>query len=208
MEKSLIVGFYLFLIATAAWAQNNDKIKVQKIEADLKPAPVYRLQTGELNVDYNRKWLIIEAELESQPEWVDEVTLKFYVAAFYGPAAKMAPKDGYDVLAASVTVVNVQRNAGTGKKKIVPVFLDANTVKKYEVTNLQNFIQDVAVQVWYNQTLVDEKWWKGNQVRPGRFWEQKQPRTGILLNLMQSPWYPAFSDYYEQVKSQGGSPQF
>jgi len=43
-----------------------------------------------------------------------------------------------------------------------------------------------------------------NARRGDRFWEQKQPIGGVLLNLLQSPWWPAFSEHYEQVKPSGG----
>ena len=56
------------------------------------------------------------------------------------------------------------------------------------------------MQVFYKGVSQDKHWM--TEVKKGTdFWETKQPRNGILMNLLQSPWFPAYSEYYEQVKS-------
>ncbi|MBI4025601.1 MAG: hypothetical protein HY360_11525 [Verrucomicrobia bacterium] len=207
MKNLLAAGIMLVFIATEVSAQTTQPtksdIKIKKIDVELSLAPRYTTQGQSIprqaQSDQNRKWLVVEAELESGPDWVDEVTVKFFVVANYGSTAKEKPADNYDILATSVTVVNMQRNVGTGQKNIVPVFMDANTVKRYGATGIQQFIPQVAVQVIYKGTLQDTHWMTGVQ-KDVRFWETKQPRAGVLLNLTQSPWSPAFLDHYEQVK--------
>ncbi len=210
----IMLGLFVTLTNQTVLAQQlQPQITVKKIEAELVRAPLYTinhhgqtiLQRGIQAVDNgsaDRKWLIIETELESKPEWADEVQIKFYVGIDYAPSVKVVPPGSYDVLTASVTVVNVQKSAGNSRKTLVPVFLDANTVKKYGGTSIQQFVPEIVVQVVYKGVLQDTKWWKSQQ-RYGRFWEQKQPVNGVLLNLTQSPWAPAFNEYYEQVKPTG-----
>lgn len=210
MKTLLVLASCLVLSLSSALAQVNTEIRVKKIDVELKHAPRYTANTDNqtIQVDPSRRWLLVEVELESTPEWADEVTLRAYVVVNYGPAAKDPPKDGYDVLAGNVTIVNLARNAGgTGRKNIVPLFVDSNTVKKYGASSIQQFVPEVAVQVMYKGVLQDTKWWK-NEQKNGRFWEAKQPRTGALLNLTQSPWYPAFAEVYEQVKSATAAPAF
>lgn len=203
MKHIILAAFGLSLSLAPVFAQydNDEKadIKVRKIDVSLVPAPRYLLQSSSPASDPTKKWLVVDADLLVAPEWADEITLKFYVATFYGPNVKEnVPEGGYDVLSATVTIANVQRNVGTGRKAIVPVFLDANTVKKYEPSSIDKFVQDVVVQAYYKGVLQSTKWMKNPD--NGRFWEKKQPRNGLLLNFLQSPWYPAYVDHYEQVK--------
>jgi len=203
--KKIPVVVVCFLLCSYSVQAQKQEIQVKKIDVELKAAPGYRLQTGEMNHDASLKWLVVEAELESKPEWADEVNVQFYVVANYGSNAKGAvPPDRYDILSTSVTIVNMEKNTGTGKKNLVPVFMDARTVKKYDAAGIQQFIPEVAVSVMYKGALQHIKWMKNES--SGRFWERKQPRAGILLNLMQSPWWPVNADYYELVKP-AGSPQ-
>lgn len=211
MKKITFLGAAVFLfIGHASFGQQKSDIIVKDIDVDLKAAPKYSLQgNAPPPVDADRKWLVVEAQLEGIPDWAEEVTVKFYVVANYGPNAKGIdiPADKYDVLTTTVTIVNMQGNKVSGKKNIVPVFMDSNTVKKYGLSGIHQFIPEVAVQVFYKGILQDTKWKKSEQ-QSGRFWEKKQPRQGILLNLMQSPWSPAFVEHYEQVKPSTGGPAF
>jgi hypothetical protein len=203
MKKLIALGLAAFMMTTVSYAQKEEaEIKIKKIEVSLEPAPRYALQKPVPQADSSLKWLVVEAELECQPEWADEVTLKFYIVAQYNQTVRgeYVPKDGYDILATTVTVVNMKRNVGTGAKNIVPVFLDSNSVKKYGAVTKDAFIPEVAVQVMYKGKLQDTKWMK-NEQRSGRFWEAKQPKMGILMNLLQSPWWPAYGDFYEQVRA-------
>ncbi len=208
MEKIIILGFCYTLITLSIQAQyNRPDIVVKKINIDLSPAPRYSVQGQSLPAqvppnDSNKRWLIVEAELECAVQWADEVTLRFYVVANYGPTAKSAPPDKFDILATSVTVVNLQRNVGTGKRNIIPVFMDANTVQKYGAMGVKQFIPQVAVQVYYKGALQDT-FWMSNVQKGVRFWETKSPRIGILLNLFQSHSSNAFSDFYAQDKRSG-----
>ena len=211
----LMVGvFFVVFASQAVFAQQlQGQITVKNIEAKLVRPPQYTIRNPDgdqiiaegirvmENQSSDRKWLIIEVELESKPEWADEVQLRFYVGVKYAPTIKMVPPGSYDVLTASVTVVNVQKSTGNVRKILVPVFLDADTVKKYGGTSIDRFIPEIAVQVSY-KGFIDTKWWKNAQ-QNGRFWEQKQPISGVLLNLTQSPWAPAFNEYYQQVKPSG-----
>jgi len=204
MKKRLWTVFLALGMVALLSAQQNPQaeIRIKKIDVDLKSAPRYTVTPTAPSTDQTAKWLIVEAELESVAEWADEVTVKFFVVANYGSGVKgsSVPPDGFDILSASVTVVNMQKNFGTGKKNIVPVFMDANTVKKYGQAGKTQFIPQVAVQVMYKGAVQDLQWMSAAQ-KGVRFWETKSPKNGVLMNLIQSPWFPAYAEYYEQVKS-------
>lgn len=194
-----------FALAAAGAPAQQPVIQIKKIDVSLEAAPKYQVtvQQQRPQPDSNRKWLVVEAELDCQPEWCEELQLRYYVVANYGPQARERSQDGYDILSATVAVVNVPRNVNTGRKNVVPVFMDANTVRKYGAVSKEQFIPEVAIQVYYKGVLQDTRWLKSEQ-QSGRFWEKKQPVGGVLLNLQQSPWWPAFSEFYEQVKPSGG----
>jgi ribosome biogenesis SPOUT family RNA methylase Rps3 len=193
------IGCFLTVASVAA---EEPEITIKKISVDLRPAPRYELQRSVPETDSSLKWLVVEAELDCQPEWADEVTLRFYVVANYGPGVKgdFVPQGRFDLLAATVTVVNMRRNVGTGRKNIVPVFLNSRSVKKYGALSKSQFIEQVAVQVMYKGKVQDTQWM--TTARQGeRFWEAMPPKNGILVNLLQTPWWPAYGDFYEQVKT-------
>ncbi len=202
MKNRILAISFSFLIVSTAFSQDNNnkqEIKIKDVTASLDQAPRYAMSGQQPQADQSKKWLVIEAILDSEPEWADEVTLKFYVAAQY-----FKEKDRFDILATTVTVVNVPKNPGGGKKNIVPVFLDPNSVKKYGGSGTQ-FVLQIAVQVYYKGRLQDTFWM--TPLNKGKsFWESTPPRGGVLLNLMQSPWSPAFIDYYEQVKPASAVP--
>jgi len=210
MKKILVLAFCLApsLFFSTLWLpaqQRKPEITIKDINVKLEGSPRYELLEKSLQ-PASGKWVVIEAELESTPEWVNEATVTFYVAANYGANTKAyAPPDKYDILTASVTIVNMPGNVGSGNKNIVPMFIDSRTVKKYDQGNLQSLIPQVAVQVMYGGTLQHIKWWK-KALGEVRFWEQKEPRRGVLLNLSQSPWWPAYGEDYVQVKPQASQP--
>jgi hypothetical protein len=211
MKKSFLIiplSLVLGMGFLAAQNQQNSEIKIHKITAELRAPPVYQMQQGPRAPmpEANKKWLAIEVELTSKAEWAEEVQVKFYVVANYGSSAKgdYVPRDKYDVLATTVNIVNMQGNEAGGKKNVVPVFMDPKTVKRYGESAIGSFIPEVAVQVYYKGILQDTKWMR-NQQKSGRFWEAKQPKSGVLLNFLQSPFFPAFFEEYEQVKPSGSS---
>jgi hypothetical protein len=203
MRKLLISVCSLSLITSLSFGQAvKPEITVKKIDVQLSQAPIYtvnsqKIPAGQPKRDSTKEWLVIHAELESEAEYVDDVQVKFYVVASYG--AKGVSASPYDILESKVSVVGMRKNKGTGNKNIIPVFVDPNTVKKYGESALANFIPEVVVEVRAKGILQDLYVWKN--VRKGvRFWEQEPTKPGVLLNLLQSPWWPAFADYYEQVK--------
>lgn len=187
------------VVGTFASAQ-QPVVQIKKIDVYLEAAPKYQaaVQQQKPQPDSNRKWMVVEAEIETLPEWCEELQLRYFVVANYGPQARDRAPDGFDILSANVTVVNVPR----GRKNVVPVFMDANTVRKYGAITKEQFVPQVAVMVYYKGVLQDTQW-MSNIKKGERFWEQKQPIAGVLLNLLQSPWWPAFSEFYEQVKPGG-----
>jgi hypothetical protein len=118
------------------------------------------------------------------------------------PAGKLPDDQQFEILTTTVNILNMQKTEGKGRKSIVPVFMDPSTVKRYGEGTVQKFIPEVAVQVMYHGLLENTKWMtQEGEKKYGRFWEtKKSPKPGTLLNLLQSPWYPAYSDYYERVK--------
>jgi hypothetical protein len=213
VNKLHLLCFCALFFATSAFAESKSDIFVKDINLTLSAAPSYELQASPKGKslprqDTGNRWVLIEAELDSKLDWADEVQVKFYVVANYSPgafvegavASKLPNDQQYNILTTTVSIVNMPKSGTAGRKNIVPVFIDPNTVKKYGGEgNLQKFIPEVVVEVMYKGVLQDRRW-KNNEKGSGNFWEKKQPKPGVLLNLLQSPWWPAYSDYYERVK--------
>ncbi|MDD2707747.1 MAG: hypothetical protein PHV34_07025 [Verrucomicrobiae bacterium] len=207
MKKMIIVVFLAVSFAFSIHAQQQRvDIVVKEIKVDLVQAPKYGVTVHKQlpQPDSSLKWLIIEADLDSSLEWADDVVLRFYVVAQYGNNARgdHVPQDRWDVLASSVTVTSLKKGKG-----VVPMYIDSTTVKKYGAVAVQQFIPEVVVQVMYKGAVQHTKWMR-NEQQSGRFWEKKQPKSGFLVDITKSPWWPAFSENYEQVKPMTAAPAF
>ncbi len=136
-----------------------------------------------VNAGTPTKWLRVEVEFDSTPEWADNVEFRWYIAV---PGDKRPV-----VFTDSVTHINVKR----GSRHLSVIFMPPRTVERYA----RNFkIERLAVQLWYDQKLVDTGGWP-NEPKT-RWWEEVKPEHGFLLNLLQTPFAVLEFDRYEQIK--------
>lgn len=129
------------------------------------------------------KWLRVEVEFDSSPEWSDNLEFKWYIAV----AGDKKPV----VFADSVTHINVKR----GGRHASVIFMPPRTVDRY-AKNSQ--VKQIAVQLWHDQKLVDTGGWPSEPKT--RWWEEVKPERGALLNLLQTPFGVLEYDRYEQIK--------
>ena len=169
----------------SAGGASGYELKLNKITRQLMTTPDYRaLDSGMSSRPSltNVKWLQIEVEFESKPEWADDVQVKYYVLLGKGQDARLFVGD--------VTHVNVAR----GNRHYSAMFMHPNTVERYG----HGQIEAVAAQIFYKNRPVDQ-----NSVPPmdARWWEKYTPTPGFLLMPQQTPWSLTMYDHYEAVKN-------
>jgi hypothetical protein len=129
----------------------------------------------------NAKWLQVEVQFGSDPDWVDELQVKYYVLLGKGQDAR--------VFSGQMTHVNVAR----GSYHYSAMFMQPNTVQEYG----HGQVEAVAAQIFYKNQLVGQ-----DSVPPSRvdWWEKSTPTTGFLLSPQQTPWLVIANERYEAVK--------
>jgi len=178
----LIPGLLSF--AQAPDSETTSTFKIRTIRQQLVSAPDYHsliLGTGNRSSAMSEKWLRIETEFDSTPEWADDVQLKYYVLLGSGKKSRMFVGD--------VTYVNVAR----GSRHISAMFMHPNTVQRYG----NGDVQSVAVQVFHRGQLIDQD---SAPASRDRWWEGYTPVPGFLLTPQQTPWSIISYDRYEALK--------
>ena len=163
---------------------SSQEVKITRIVRQLVTPPDYRaLETGTIfrPPTLNVKWLQVEVEFESKPEWADEVQIKYYVLMSKGQEARL--------FVGEITHVDVPR----GSHHYSAMFMHPNMVERYG----RGQIESVAAQIFYKNRPVDQ-----NSVPQtgARWWEKYTPTPGFLLMPQQTPWILTSYDHYEAVK--------
>jgi hypothetical protein len=174
----------LLSFAQAPDTANPTNFKIRTIRQQLVSAPDYRsliTGAGPHSNTLSDKWLRIETEFDSTPEWADDVQVKYYVLLGSGKDTRMFVGD--------VTYVNVAR----GLRHISAMFIHPNTVQRYG----NGEVQSVAVQIFHKGQLIDQD---SGPASHERWWESYTPVPGYLLTPLQTPWSILSYDRYEALK--------
>ncbi len=165
-------------------AGNGPTLKIRTIRQQLVAAPDYRsliMGAGSRSTTLSEKWLRIETEFDSTPEWADDVQVKYYVLLGSGRDTRMFVGD--------VTYVNVAK----GPRHVSAMFMHPNTVQRYG----NGDVQSVAVQIFHRGQLIDQD---SAPASRQRWWEGYTPVPGYLLTPQQTPWSIISYDRYEALK--------
>jgi hypothetical protein len=129
----------------------------------------------------SKKWLEIETDFTSDPDWADDVMLKYYVLIGRGRDTKL--------FVGEMTYVNVAK----GNRHLSAMYMHPNTVERYG----RGQVEAVAVQLFYKGQLIDQA---SSPASRERWWERYTPQTGYLLNPQQTPWSVVAYERYESLK--------
>ena len=146
--------------------------KVNNIRQQQRRAPDYGgsgTTLGGQGMWSNQPWMYFEVDFSSDPEWADDVTLRFYVLMQYGRQNKM--------FTGEVTHVNVKK----GSHHYSAMFMHPSTVERYG----QGKVEAVAVRLEHQGRLMDEA---SDKPTKARWWETVTPVPGFLLKPLQTPW--------------------
>ena len=129
----------------------------------------------------------ITTEYSTAPEWMDELEFRYYALV----QSKKGKKE-YTLLRGDVTYVNIERNAGGGPRHKSVVYLHPTTLARY------GEVERLAVLIYYQGRLI------GIESEPStkqRWWEQLTPKSGYVLNRLESPFAMINYDDYEAIKA-------
>lgn len=175
----------LLSFAQAPAPPNAAPFKIKRIYQQTIAPPDYRaLMTGSGNTgtSMNDRWLRIETEFDSTPDWADDVQLKYYVLLSNGRATRL--------LVGDVTYVNVPRGMG----HYSGMYVHPNTLLRYG----NGQAQAIGVQLLYKGQLIDQT---STPPTPDRWWERYTTTvSGFLLNPQQTPWSLIAYSRYEALK--------
>jgi hypothetical protein len=131
-----------------------------------------------------QQWIEVEVNLESNVDWTDELTVKYYILI-----------DG-QCLTGQVTHIDVPR----GRDLYSVMYVPPVTIQRILNGNplSPNDIQDVGVELVINGQVLDTKSWKtpGSQ----QWWENQQQVPGKVLNKDQTPFAALIWDRYLPCK--------
>lgn len=175
----------LLTFAQDADYPNGPPFKIDAIHQSLVSPPDYSQAvsgTGSSrSMALGDRWLKIETEFDSAPQWADDVQLKYYVLLGDGRDLRMFVGD--------VTYVNVAK----GLHHYSAMFMHPNTIQRYG----NGQVQAVAVQLFYKGQPIDLT---TSPPTHKRWWDSYQPRSGFLLSPQQTPWSVMSFGRYEELK--------
>ena len=174
-----------------AVAQGQYPITVKNINFSLENAPAYVVggaKVPQQGMSSAQKWVILEVEFETSPDWVDEVTFEMFLLIQNGNQQF------------NIQGVGVYQDIEKGPSHKIALYLAPQTYKRYSGVATQQAIKDVAVKITYQGAVVDTYSDKLRRRNTQRWWETVAPQRAILRTLKDTPWFALYYGYYEQLK--------
>lgn len=164
-------------------AQGKADFEIKNIRQQQVDAPNYggNSDLGGRPSTLWRKWLKIEVQFESKPDWSDDVQVKYYVLIGKGEDRRL--------LVGEVTHINVAR----GSQHYSAMFMQPNTLKRYGAGQ----IEQVTIRLFHKGALVSTM--SEPAARDG-WWDRFQPVPGYLLPPQDTPWAPVADERFEAIK--------
>lgn len=107
-------------------------------------------------------WWYVEVDFTSEPDFADDVTLRYYVVIGEGRELRM--------FTGETTHINVKK----GRRHYAAMFMHPSTVDRYG----QGKVAAVAVQLYHQGRLMDQA---SDPNARSRWWETMTPTPGFLL---------------------------
>lgn len=183
----------VFFAVASARAQATREFVLRGLTADLVDTPAIAYSGGgrvairTVGTGQNR-WLRIEAQYESAPEWADDVRLEYHV--LLGDLREPIYLKGEE------TYIHVAR----GRGHVAAMFVHPKTVQRYMKTPAP---RQISVLLYYQNRLIDAA---SQPPSSARWWEQLTPVVGQLLPRSQTPWAVLDDDRYEMSKPKPTNP--
>lgn len=158
---------------------------IKQVTPALVPTPAYNFTGTDRRSGRAEQWLEVEVTFESDVEWSDELTFKYYILI------------GGKCLTGEVTHVNIPK----GRDLHSVMYISPRTLlrvlngKQATATSIEN----VGVQILKQGALMDTK--SSKPTPQPQWWQNMQQTPGLVLNKNETPFAPLFWDRYEAIKS-------
>jgi hypothetical protein len=166
-------------------ARGNVEFLITKITKNLITTPQFTF-TGAQQYQANQRdrWLEVEVEFATAPEFTDELTLKYFILV------------NGKLLTGEVTHTNV----AAGREHHSVMYVPPRTLARLmgNRTLAPNSVQNIAVQLSQQGAVKSEL----SEARAAPQWFASLPNiTGLVLNKNETPFAPLYWDRYEQIKA-------
>ena len=171
--------------------QARSPVRIVEITTDVQMTPKYDVsRSSALTRGRSRDWLIAEVEYESEPEWIDELTVTFYLHV--RDSARDASGNRADlVLRGRTTYVDVK----AGRHKAV-MAMQPGSYERYGP------VRRVGVELSVGGRTADAA---SEPSARGPWWTQMPSRDGLVIDRLSSPWAMLYFDEYEAIKGSTGT---
>jgi hypothetical protein len=163
-------------------------VTIREVETDELPVPVYQNEDGDdtiqtevltLSQGEGAPWFRVAVQYETEPEWIDQLTLEFYVLFDDTEGQQM-------VFKGSVDYVDIPQ----ARDHLAEMYLHANSYQRYG-TRRPSKISVVAkmdgkIVAMDRRTAKDTQWWEGLPTHPAG-----------LLNRLDTPFRAVNAGAYE-----------
>lgn len=185
MHRRIPLTTLCFALAGSVFGQNQTSdFRITKIDRELITTPQFSYSGAEQKRDTHERWLRIEVQFSSAPDFIDALTFKYYVSI------------GGKVLTGEVTHVNIL----AGREHFSVMYMPPHALA-YILQNRPpntNSIENIAVQILQKGEVKAEL----SLARAQPDWYTSLPIIpGFLLNKNETPFAPLYWDRYEQIKS-------
>jgi len=160
-------------------AQSGSKDLILKnVEHDKVQTPQYSVRvSGSSKSDGKMNWLVLAAEYQTAPRWLDEVTVTYSVM-LEGDLTDLpeAAKTPFTMFRGSVSYINVAKGRYESN-----MFLDPYTFARY------GDVKAVHVSVTLNGEEVAQ-FAEPRSLATSEWWKKQTPNAIPLLNRTETPW--------------------
>jgi len=192
--KSLqwLVPAIMALLASGSSEALAAQAGAAKMDFQIKRIEVRRLnprsgggESGRGGTEASRvPWTLFECEFDSQPEWADDVEVKWYVL-LGGKQQVMAT--------GSDTYIYVKK----GRRHVVAILMHPMVMERWTGGTTQASMEAVGVEI-----LVQGRLWGFDDIKHTRqqWWQRFTPQPGLLMRVSESPWATTMYADYEWSK--------
>ena len=175
-----------------AAAQGQYPITIKKINFSLENTPDFVVSGGakvpQQGNNSAQKWVVLEVEFDTTPEWINEATFEMFLLIQNG-------NQQFNIEGAGAF-----QDIEKGQSHRIALYMTPQTYRRYSGVSTQVAIKDVAVKVTVAGAVVDTYSDKVRRRTNQRWWESIAPQRAVLRTLKDTPWFPLYAGYYEQLK--------
>lgn len=198
--KMFTVVLVFGVVAGSSFGQERREmpLKIRKFNAmgtkALVTTPQYKSDVSR-GAGAAKKWYMISVQYDTEPEWIDELTVEFHVLT--STRDLKTKKDVFSLYKLVVRYVDIAR----GRGHEATAFMRPSTIKRFgspiavaAVFSVKGHVIDAVSD---DSKRMPEKWWNDPRVTDSA---DVTLRPGRLLDRSDSPWALINIDNYEAIK--------